>query len=37
MKYRPLGDSGLEVSVAGLGTMTWGEQNTEGEAHEQLD
>jgi len=37
MKYRPLGESGLEVSVAGLGTMTWGEQNTEKQAHEQLD
>lgn len=37
MKRRPLGRSGLSVSVAGLGTMTWGEQNTEREAHEQLD
>ncbi len=37
MKRRPLGATGLQVSVAGLGTMTWGEQNTEAEAHEQLD
>jgi aryl-alcohol dehydrogenase-like predicted oxidoreductase len=37
MKRRPLGRTGLEVSVAGLGTMTWGEQNTEAQAHEQLD
>jgi aryl-alcohol dehydrogenase-like predicted oxidoreductase len=37
MKLRPLGRSGLQVSVAGLGTMTWGQQNTEAEAHEQLD
>jgi aryl-alcohol dehydrogenase-like predicted oxidoreductase len=37
MKQRPLGGSGLSVSVVGLGTMTWGEQNTEREAHEQLD
>lgn len=37
MKLRPLGRSGLQVSVVGLGTMTWGEQNTEAEAHEQLD
>ena len=37
MKLRPLGRSGLQVSVAGLGTMTWGEQNSEREAHEQLD
>jgi aryl-alcohol dehydrogenase-like predicted oxidoreductase len=34
---RPLGCTGLDVSVVGLGTMTWGEQNTEAEAHEQLD
>lgn len=37
MEYRPLGRSGLKVSVIGLGTMTWGEQNTEAEAHRQLD
>ena len=37
MKLRPLGDTGLSVSVVGLGTMTWGEQNTEKQAHEQLD
>lgn len=37
MRYRPLGDSGLNVSVIGLGTMTFGGQNSEAEAHEQLD
>ena len=37
MEYRTLGDTGVEVSVICLGTMTWGEQNTEAEAHEQLD
>lgn len=31
-----LGDSGLEVSECCLGTMTWGKQNTEAEAHQQL-
>jgi aryl-alcohol dehydrogenase-like predicted oxidoreductase len=37
VEYRPLGNSGLEVSTLCLGTMTFGEQNTEREAFEQLD
>ncbi|MEO6185188.1 MAG: aldo/keto reductase, partial [Steroidobacteraceae bacterium] len=37
MEYRTLGRSGIKVSVIGLGTMTFGEQNSESEAHEQLD
>ena len=37
MEYRQLGRTGLRVSVIGLGTMTFGEQNTEAEGHEQLD
>ncbi|MFV8836247.1 NADP(H)-dependent aldo-keto reductase [Aquisalimonas sp.] len=36
MQYRPLGTTGADVSTICLGTMTWGEQNTEAEAHEQL-
>ncbi|EFJ49001.1 hypothetical protein VOLCADRAFT_80874 [Volvox carteri f. nagariensis] len=31
-----LGESDLLVSACCLGTMTWGKQNTEAEAHEQL-
>jgi len=37
MQYRPLGRTNLNVSLITLGTMTWGEQNTEAEAHSQLD
>lgn len=37
MQYRQLGHTDVDVSVICLGTMTFGEQNTEGEAHEQLD
>jgi aryl-alcohol dehydrogenase-like predicted oxidoreductase len=36
MHYRELGQTGLNVSVIGLGTMTYGEQNSEAEAHQQL-
>ncbi|MFA7400560.1 MAG: aldo/keto reductase [Sideroxydans sp.] len=37
MEYRQLGSSDLKVSALSLGTMTFGEQNTEAEAHAQLD
>lgn len=37
MEYRSLGSSDLKVSALSLGTMTFGEQNTEAEAHAQLD
>ncbi len=37
MKYTFLSDTDIQVSKICLGTMTFGEQNTEDEAHEQLD
>ncbi len=37
MEFRALGRTGMQVSLIGLGTMTWGEQNTEAEGHAQLD
>jgi predicted aldo/keto reductase-like oxidoreductase len=37
MLYRKLGKSDLVVSEVCLGTMTWGEQTTEEQAHAQLD
>ena len=37
MQYHRIPHSSLEVSVLGLGTMTFGEQNSEADAHAQLD
>ena len=37
MNYRRLGRSDLSVSDICLGTMTWGEQNSEAEGHAQMD
>ena len=37
MEKNSLGSSGIDVSCLGLGTMTYGEQNTEAEAFAQLD
>jgi aryl-alcohol dehydrogenase-like predicted oxidoreductase len=36
MEHRHLGRSGLQVSRLGLGTMTWGRDTDEHEAHDQL-
>lgn len=37
MQYRRLGDTDIEVSAICLGTMTYGRQNNERDAHAQLD
>lgn len=37
MKYKKLGNSEIDVSAICLGTMTWGEQNSQAEAFEQMD
>ncbi|MFY0631919.1 MAG: aldo/keto reductase [Flavobacteriaceae bacterium] len=37
MKYTTLPNTDVKVSKICLGTMTWGEQNTEAEGHEQMD
>ncbi|SCA56160.1 putative oxidoreductase, NADP(H)-dependent aldo-keto reductase [Candidatus Terasakiella magnetica] len=37
MHYKKLGRTDIDVSLVCLGTMTWGEQNSEAEGHEQMD
>ena len=37
MNYKKLGNTDLDVSTICLGTMTWGEQNSEKEGFEQMD
>jgi aryl-alcohol dehydrogenase-like predicted oxidoreductase len=37
MEYVKLGRTDVSVSRCCLGTMTWGSQNTEAQAHEQMD
>src|SRR6266705_454601 len=36
MQQRTIGSSDLRVPIICLGTMNWGQQNSEAEAHEQL-
>ena len=37
MNYKKLGNTSLDVSTICLGTMTWGEQNTQEEGFDQMD
>jgi len=37
MNYKKLGNTGIDVSTISLGTMTWGQQNTQEEGFEQMD
>jgi len=37
MKYKQLGNSGLEVSEICLGSMTWGTQNNQNDANQQIE
>ena len=37
MNYKKLGNTDLDISTICLGTMTWGEQNTQKEGFEQMD
>ena len=37
MEFKKLGNTDIDVSLICLGTMTWGQQNTQEEGFEQMD
>lgn len=37
MRYKKIPGTNIEISIICLGTMTWGQQNTEKQGHEQMD
>ena len=37
MKFKKLGNTDLEVSLICLGTMTWGQQNSQSDGFAQMD
>ena len=37
MNYKKLGNTDLDVSTICLGTMTWGEQNSQEDAFQQMN
>ena len=37
MEYKKLGNTDIDVSLICLGTMTWGEQNTQEDGFDQMD
>ena len=36
MNYKKLGNTDIDISTICLGTMTWGEQNSQDEAFKQM-
>ena len=37
MNFKKLGNTDIKVSTICLGTMTWGEQNSQNDAFKQMD
>jgi len=37
MEYRKPGKTGLDISLIGLSTMTWGRQSSQADGFEQMD